>query len=142
MSDFGKVEALRVLKGRKVVNSNGTVTVKVTSVHPHDDKHIVNVNAMNLFGANQAKALLMDGEYVASCNTNLSFNVFEGQTCPDKGQLIDVVIDDIKLKDGSTAKLIAGWSKVAEATVSTFSFDDVEEEVEEPAEAESGNIEA
>lgn len=127
MSDFTKEQALSILNSRKVIRKNGKYQVKVTSVHSFEDKYIVNVAAMNLYGANKAKELLTSEEYQEACNTNLSFNVFEGQESPLKGEFINIMVDDVKLKDGSTGKLIVGWSPIAVSEAETFSFDDVEE---------------
>ena len=124
-----KERALQILKSRKIINGVGKYQVKVNSVHPHEDKYIVNIGAMNLYQAKQARTNLTAEKFEDAANSNLSFSVFEGQPCPKKGEIINVFIDEIGLKidgelTGETAFLVSSWIEIAVSTgIASFNFE-------------------
>ena len=131
MSELTREDALSILKSRTIVNGIGKYQVKVTSVHPHEDKNIVNVNAMNFHQANEAKANLVAGEIQKSVNSNLSLSILGDRPCPSKGEFINIQVGKVALKDketkeltGETALLIVGWSEIAVSEgLSSFDFE-------------------
>ena len=112
-TEMTKERALQILNSRKLVNSTGKYQVKVTSVHQYEDKHIVNVSAMNMYQANQAKVDFAAGEYQKACNSNLSITVFSNQTPPTKGSIIEAFVDNVKTKSNEVALLVTSWNELA-----------------------------
>jgi hypothetical protein len=138
MEDVSKEVALRILKSRTIVGAAGKYQVKITSVQPYEDKHIVNVNAMNLYQANEARALLGKEDYQGAINQNLSFNVLStSERMPVRGEEIYIVTNNVTLKSGEVALLISSWSAMPVSQGSSFNFEaDAKEIAKELAAAE------
>jgi hypothetical protein len=122
MAEMTQEIAMRILNGRKIVNNTGKYQVKVVNVHAYEDKHIVNVGAMNMFQAKQAREDLIEGEYQKATNSNLSLSIFEGNKLPAKGEIINVFADNVPLKEGGTALLLTSWSEI-QVNTEVVSFD-------------------
>ena len=127
-TEMTKERALQILNSRKLVNGPGKYQVKVTSVHPYDGKHIVNISAMNMYQAKLAKADYASGEFQKACNSNLSVSVFENQTPPTKGSIIEVFIDSVQTKSGDVALLVTSWNEL-KVNTEIVNFDFTGEEV-------------
>jgi hypothetical protein len=124
MSEVTKETALRILKSRVKSFDSGKYQVKVTSVNPFEDKHIVNVNAMNRYQAEAAKTHLADGKYQEAINQNLSFNVLAtSERMPVRGEEIYIVTNNVKLKSGETALLVSSWSSLPVSQGQSFDFE-------------------
>lgn len=104
--------AMRILNGRKIVNKPGKYQVKVVNVVAYEDKYIVNVGAMNVFQAKQAREDLIAGKLQDATNSNLSLSIFEGKKLPMKGEIINVFADNVVLKTKETALLLVSWSEI------------------------------
>ena len=139
MSEMTKERSLQILKSRTVVNANGKYQVKVTSVHPHEDKHIVNFAAVAIDQAIAAKEAFGKEDYEAAANSNLSTSIFEGNAVPNKGDFVNIQVAERKLRAGGTGFRVIGWSEIAVSTgVASFSWeaDAAEALVAEPSELE------
>ena len=128
--------ALRILKSRKVITKAGKYQLKVTSdpnwYQPEegDGYHIANVQAMNVQGASKAKAEFGAGNFDEACNkTGLSTRIYDGRYLPSKGELVNVVVDEVELRDGSKELRIISLTELPTQSASNFSLesDDSEE---------------
>ena len=136
-TEMNQERALQILKSRKLVNATGKYQVKVTSVHSYQDKHIVNISAMNMHQANLAKKNLAEGKFQDAANSNLSITVFEGQVPPTKGSIIEVFVDNVKTKSGEVAMLVTSWNELAvNNEIVSFDFEESTEESFSNAESE------
>ena len=136
MADLTKDRVLQILKSRTIVAESGKYVAKVTSVHLHEDKYIVNINAMNLLQAKAAREAYSNDELEAAANSNLSFSVFEGQTAPSKGEFINIQIGIVETRTDGQQLRVIGWSEQPIAAPVSFDFEsaDVDVLVEEASE--------
>lgn len=136
-----KSQALQILKSRKLIAVAGKYQLRAVSVvlHTREDGtvvNIINLNAMSPYHVEQAKAQLMEGNYQEATNFAFSTNARLGRDfTPAKGEIINVIVDNITNKDGIDALMVVGISPVAvskAASVDFSSFDDesAEEEVD------------
>lgn len=135
--------AKRILSSRIVVNTPGKVeNVKITNIseevfnweNSNDEYVIANTNLMNTYLQKEAQELYKQGKYQEACNKNLTvrLSLKEAEKLM-KGDIVRLLVDEVELKDGSTALMIKTGSLSAMPSVKTskFSFEDVVEEVED-----------
>lgn len=127
-----KKSAHQILTSRTVIHDSGKYTVKVTSVNPFEDKHIVNFNLMTGYQANLAKEAFMAGNYEQSTGkgTSLSASQLPGMYVPSKGEIVDVEVGWITNKED--VDILVVTSIVARKAVKAQAFSLELEAVEEP----------
>ena len=132
-----KIQIERIAKSRKVFTEPGKVIVKITSVNlftPEDGtqpRFIVNTNAMGLAAAIELKKKLNAGTLEqADLNTNLTFNVFDANKVPTRGDSVYAVLGYVKARDGSQKLGIVSHSEMPVKAEANFSWEASEVEAE------------
>lgn len=142
-----KHEALSILKSRKAITEPGKYRVKCTNVNPFSKQlgngqqvvAIANFNAMNPYQLEKAKEDLTAGNFNDACNHNLSLSIRSKDYQPQKGEVVDVIIEEIETTSGEKALLITGCTGVkATTSLASVDFSDFEDEapVAETSEAQ------
>lgn len=112
MSEMTQETAMRILNSRKIIAEAGKYSVKVVNVNLHNEKHIVNFAAMNMYQAKNARTALNEGKIQDSVNSNLTTSVFDGKWVPAKGDVVNIMVEEIKTKKGDMALLVTSMSEV------------------------------
>ena len=103
-------EALRYITSKKIVEGEGIYRLKVTNVTPYRKERengavqvaIVNFNGKTSYHEQAAATLFGQGDYKEAANQGLSLSILEGQEVPTKGQIVDVVVEEVTTKNGIT----------------------------------------
>jgi len=133
--------AIQILNSRKKVTEVGkNYVLKVTSVTRYfqpedgDPRHIVNLNGMTSYHIGEAKKALKEGDFDASTNFNISASRRPGiDYTPQKGQLVNVVMEEYENKEGIKALGVASITALDTAVSSNIDFSNFLEEEEETA---------
>lgn len=104
-----KEEALRIIASKGTVDSPGIWRAKCTNVTPYPADRgngvkqvaIANFNLKSAYHKRNAVALLVQGQFDDAANQGLSLSILEGQAAPMKDQIVDVVVEEVTLKDGT-----------------------------------------
>lgn len=132
-----KSNAVAILNSRKLIAEPGKFNLKVTSstLFTREDgtvTKITNYAAMTPYQLEQAKALGKEDKWQEATNQSLSSSQRVGKDYePAKGELVDVVVDYIKNKDGIDILAVVSVTGMKTTKATSINFDEVE--VEEPA---------
>lgn len=154
-------QAIQIIQSRKLVANPSKVVAKVTNIHLHEDRYIINLNLMSSYHFSEAKRLLKEAvtaskegddstaeeliqqavnmNVTANCRIDTETGVVRG-FLPAKGEQIHAVLDEITTKNGVTGLFVTGISAmpVTAAKAINLSMDSLmsESPVEEFEEAE------
>lgn len=109
-----KENAINILKSRKMISKEGKYTLKVTSVTPFhrsneqgsDQVAIANFNGMAPYHVEAAQTLFAQGDYQEAVNQNLSASIRETDYLPSKGEVVDVIVEQITTNNGVTGLFV------------------------------------
>lgn len=142
-----KESAAKILNSRKLITAPGKYQVQVTAVTPFERDgqltSIVNLAAMNDYQLGVAREAFKAGNYQEATNTQLSASQRIGKDyIPAKGEIVNITVDNVALKDGGEGLLITSLTEVpvTKATNVNFSFDDEPEMVLAEEEQAAGKI--
>jgi len=98
-----KEESIRIVASKGIISTEGVHRVKCTSVTPyHKDRGngaiqvaIANFNAKSDYQEAAALTLLGQGDYDKAANQGLSMSILQGQFVPTKGQVVDIVVEQL-----------------------------------------------
>lgn len=139
-----KETALGLINSKLVISSEGKFRVKVTNCNDFyrqgqysNTVAICNFNAMTPYQRQQAIVAGKEGRYNDAANYNLNLSIREGQYKPAKGEIVDIVVEYVALKDKSTglptgeqALLVTSLSPIQAIKATkgaNVSFDDFDE---------------
>lgn len=116
--EITREKALTFITSKGTISSPGVYRVKVTNVTPYSrmigdglrQVAIANVNAKTDYHNQVAATLFAQGDYAEAANQGLSKSILEGQFCPMKGQMVDIVVEQITTKNGVTGLFIQDMS--------------------------------
>lgn len=108
--------AINILKSRKVISGPGKYSVKITSATPYhrsietgpDQVAIVNFNTMTPYHKETAATLFAQGDYQEAVNQNLTTSIREGDYMPTKGEIVDIVVEEITTNNGVKGLFVTG----------------------------------
>lgn len=133
--------AARILNARIITNESGRVeNVVVTNVsapdfmweNTGDSYAILNTNLMNNYLAQEAMELFEDEKYQDACNKGLSVRITPEQANEiSKGDYIKLQLQEVELKDGTTALMIKTGSVALMPAVKVKKFSFVKKEADE-----------
>jgi len=131
-----KSNAIKILKGRKLIASVGTYELRVTSVvaHTREDGtavNIINLQAMTEYQDRKAKEALRAGNNQEATNFALSTNVLADRYTPAKGEFVNVRVDSYTNKDGIQALGVVSISPIVAKQAANANFSEFEDELEE-----------
>ncbi len=128
-----KSNAIQIINSRKLITEPGKFAVKVTGITPYTRPdtdiltNIVNFAAMTPYQLGEAKRLLREGLFQEATNQNLTSSQRIGQDFqPDKGEIVNIVVDYIKTTSGENALLVVSVSEMK--TKNTFSINLLDED--------------
>lgn len=110
MQKLSKEAALRIIVSKGIVSGPGVHRCKVTNVTPFPSMRangvrqvaIANFNAKTAYQEEAAATLFGQGDYDKAANQGLSLSILEGQFCPQPGQIVDVVVEEVTTKNNVT----------------------------------------
>lgn len=126
-----KEQAINILAKRDLLTGEGKYRVKVTNCGDFSKElsngqrvvAIANFSAHTPYQVEQAKADLTAGEYAKALNHNLNLSIREQDFRPAKGEIVDIIVEPVALKDGGTALLVTSCSPIAsKKSTSTADF--------------------
>lgn len=111
-----KLNAINILKSRKLITGPGKFTAKVTSVTSYhrsnengpDQVAIVNFNIMTPYHKEMVETLFAQGDYQAAVNQNLSASIRQGDYLPVKGESVDIIVEEITTNKGTEGLFVTG----------------------------------
>lgn len=124
--------ALNILKSRQQISGPGKYKAKVTSVTPFhranavgaDQTHIVNFNIMTPWHTEAAKTLFAQGDIQEAINQNLSSSVRLGDYLPSKGEMVEIVVENVTTKNGVEGLFVTSpCIKINAEAASPFNMD-------------------
>ena len=142
---MNKQDALQILSSRKAISEPGKYRLAVSTCQDYFATRgegdntinlvaIANFRAMTPYHVEEAKAQLAEGKFQDACNNNLSLSIREGAFKPQKGEIVDVIVEHVDLKDGSKGLFVTSISEVKATTdIANVSFSMEEEGAEAPA---------
>jgi len=128
MSTVNKLDAIKWLSNRPVISAPGKYTAKVTSCQDFNKVSengtvtvaIANFNVMNMYQATEAKKAIQAGNYDDAVNkANLSLGIRSTDFRPAKGELVNIIVEEITTKSGEKALLVTSVSEIQAKTAST-----------------------
>jgi hypothetical protein len=138
-----KDSAISILKSRLAITGEGKFRVKVSQCNDFyrqgqysNTVAIANFNAMTPYHLTEAKKSIVAGKFNEALNFNLNLSIREGQYKPTKGEIVDIIVEYVALKDkttglptGEQALLVTSMSplQATKASKVSFDFDDLEE---------------
>ena len=139
---LSKEQAVKIVASKGIISDAGVHRVKCTNVTPyHQDRGngaiqvaIANFNAQTAYHRAAAKTLLMQGDYDDAANQGLSRGILQGQFVPMKGQIVDIVVEEITTNNGVTGLFVTGCSPAPVQAPTKTSADDLLREINGEAE--------
>lgn len=142
-------QAQAILASRKMIQEDGKYRLKVTNVTPYlredgTSVKITNFAAMTPYHVAEARKLAQSGDYNGACNQSLSASPrSERDFCPQKGEIVDVIVETLTTKNGVTGQFVTSITPVATSTASNVSLANIFGKSEEVVEAlEHSGVEA
>lgn len=139
---------MQILQSRKAIQGDGKFRLKVTNVTPYirpdgTAVRIVNFAGMTSHHLSEARKAIQAGDYDAACNQCLTASPRDNgkDFCPQKGEIVDVIVETITTKNGVTGQFVTSMTPVATTVasqVNAATLFGVEEEVVADASVESG----
>ena len=116
--EISREQSLKFITSKSNITAPGVYRVKVTNVHPYTQMlsngvqqvAIANFNAKTAYHEQVAATLFAQGDYAQAANQGLSAKVLEGQFYPMKGQMVDIVVEEITTKNGITGLFVQAMS--------------------------------
>jgi len=126
-----KSNAIQILKSRTLIAKPGKYRVKTTSATSFykdlgngiSQVAIANFDAMTSYHLEAAKTLFAQGDYQEACNQKLSASIRSNDYNPSKGEIVDIVVDEVTTKNGITGLFIVSISPVKAETASKVNMD-------------------
>ena len=140
-------DAVAILGSRITISQAGKYTVKVTNC---SDFHkalargaqvaIANFNAMNSYQDGKAREFLQAGDIEGALKQNLSLSIRDTDYRPSKGEIVDIMVEEVQTKDGEVALLVSSLTPIKAQAGKKADFSSFLTEV--PAEAPEAGDEA
>lgn len=133
-----KTNAIQILNSRKLITEPGKYNLKVTSVTPFNREetlvNITNYAAMTPYHLQQARALGAEDRWQEATNQALnSSQRIANDYLPSKGELVDVVVDEITNKDGIKILAVVSVTAMKTKTAASINFETIEQAEEQPS---------
>jgi hypothetical protein len=121
-----QLSASTIIASRSQINNAGKFRVKVTSSTPYfkqsetgsNQVAIVNFNAMTMWHLKEAQALFLEGDFQGATNQALSASIREKDYLPAKGEMVDIMVEEVTTKAGVTGLFVTGITPIAAVTAS------------------------
>jgi len=140
-------QAQGILGSRKMITEDGKYRLKVTNVTPYlrpdgTMVKITNFAAMIAHHVAEARKSIAEGDYDSACNQGLSASPrADRDFCPQKGEIVDVIVETITTKNGVTGQFVTSITPVATTVAKNVNVASLfAAEVEEEVEAEASDI--
>ncbi len=106
--------AARIITSKGVISTPGTFRTKCTNVTPYvqiregglKQVGIANFAAKTPYHETESARLFAQGEFDAAANQGLSHSLIEGKFTPAKGQMVDIVVEEITTNNGVTGLVV------------------------------------
>lgn len=114
MANLTKEQAEKIILSKSVIDAPGVYRVKCTNTHPYhrDMKNgavqvaIVNFNCVTQYHLDAAVTLFSQGDYDDAANQGMSYSALQDSFIPLKGQMVDVVVEEVTTSNGVTGLFI------------------------------------
>ena len=114
MSKLTEEQALRICNAKSIISAPGVYRVKCTITTPYlknlsngvKQVAIANFNCKTEYHDEASVTLFSQGDYDKAANQGMSYSVLEGGFMPLRGQMVDVVVEEVTTSNGITGLFI------------------------------------
>lgn len=134
--------AKNIIKSRKMIETPGKYPLKVTNVTSYNrvndntgeltEIKIVNFSAMTSWHLKEAVELFKEGKFQEATNKSVAASLRSTDYIPMKGEIVNVIMDEITTKNGITGLFPISVTEIASKTTKNVSFDFEFEDVKIP----------
>jgi len=114
MANLTKEQSEKFITSKTIISEPGVYEVKCTNTHPFSKDlangirqvAIANFNCMSEYHRDAAVTLFSQGDYDEAANQGMSYSVLEGSFIPMKGQMVEVLVEEVTTSNGITGLFI------------------------------------